>query len=98
MIGTNPSGTRTRNLCVRTSFCRWAIYVNAPSGLVKTVYGPDTNLPSYLPLLWIGLYEARVDPDTLRHRDGANDFRVYASGLSHPCHPARYVPQYPMGD
>ena len=25
------------------------------------------------------------------------DFRVYASGPCHPVHPARFVPQYPMG-
>ncbi len=30
-------------------------------------------------------------------RDGAYDFRVYASGPCHPAHPARFVPQYPMG-
>ncbi len=48
---------------------------------------------SYPQRLRIEYTEARVDA----HRDGAYEFRVYASGPCQPVHPARSVPQYPMG-
>ncbi len=69
------------------SFCRWAIYVNAPSGLGRQ---PSQNRPRgrvragqrTCPAIdHITGAESDSASGHHRHRDGAYDFRVYASGL-----------------
>ena len=82
---------------------------HVPSGLGRlpsqsTIYG-RTTFASYPPLPLDRDCEARVDPDITGTGPapqgrgvGAYDIGVYALGPRYPCHPARYVPQYPMGD
>ena len=78
---------------------------HVPSGLGRlssqsTIYGPDNAC--LLPTTATGSdCEAWVDPDITGTGTGPTTSESTpgnAPGPRHPCHPARYVPQYPMGD
>jgi len=86
---------------VWTSSRRWATSVTRPTGLGRLTSQVRLRACNGLAKL-SSTASDRVHrgPGWSRHRrrrDGAYDFRVYASGPCHPVHPARFVPQYPMG-
>ena len=83
-----------------TSFCRWAIYVNVPSGLgrLASLNRLRAGQRAFHAIYYCtGLNEDQVDTDIIRHRDEAYDFRVYASGPKPPVPPGPLRTSVPDG-